>query len=627
MKSIFDKDFYPTPPEVIETMIGSLNIAGKVILEPSAGSGNIVDHLKALGAEVLACEKDPDLAKIVANKCNFLANDFFTVEAHQVSHINLIIMNPPFSQDEKHILHAWNLAPEGCTIVSLCNSSTVNDRQYYSSRRELGSIIDEYGSSIDLGDCFSNAQRPTKTEVSMITLNKPGGNYEAEFDGFFLEEDPAELQANALMPYNFVRDIVNRYIGAVKIYDEQLNSAVKLNGLLSGFYGESMAFQCNENGKPKMRNEFKKGLQKAAWSFVFQKMDLSRHSTAGLRADINKFVEQNQKIPFTMRNIYRMLDIVIGTTEQRMDKALLEVFERATKHYDDNRYNLPGWKTNSHFLLNRKFILPNLCPTDKWHTGSKIQSSYGSYFDLVEDMVKALCYITGDNYLKFGSLQNHIRYPYKLYFDGIVKYYTDDIHYGGAMAEKSKLEALGKKVEMETSNPQYGELFTWAYFEIRAYKKGTMHFTFKDADLWARFNQRIAKLLGYPLPETMKPKPASKPTAKQEPKAPAEAKPGNEPWRTTLAEFLKQFTNEKLKAAGKMAHQVIIRKAIADGHPVPAEVLADYPQLINPGAIVPVSENNPIEEPEIELELEDPDPDPEPELEEAVTDPNQLSIF
>ena len=57
-------------------------------------------------------------------------------------------------------------------------------------------------------------------------------------------------------------------------------------------------------------------------------MDLNKHSTQGLRDDMNKFVEQNQQIPFTMRNIYRMLDIVIGTTESRMDKALLEVFEK-----------------------------------------------------------------------------------------------------------------------------------------------------------------------------------------------------------------------------------------------------------------------------------------------------------
>ena len=52
-----NSDFYPTPEEVISTMMMGENIIGKVILEPSAGSGNIVRWLKNNGAgEVIACE-------------------------------------------------------------------------------------------------------------------------------------------------------------------------------------------------------------------------------------------------------------------------------------------------------------------------------------------------------------------------------------------------------------------------------------------------------------------------------------------------------------------------------------------------------------------------------------------
>ena len=507
MKTIFDRDFYPTPDDVIQSLLANEQIEDKIILEPSAGTGNIVSFLQNRGAaEVLACEKDEDFAKLLAQKCRVIANDFFTVTSDQISHIHAIYMNPPFSADAKHILHAWNIAPAGCRIVSLHKHRAKNEG-CYGSWEEMGVIIKEYGYTIELGQCFNKADRPTDVEVDMTTLVKPGGGYETEFEGFFLDEDPAELQANALMPYNFIRDIVNRYIGAVKIYDEQLNSAVKLNDILGSFYGKSLAFQCTDLGKPKLRNDFKKELQKDAWKFVFDKMDLNKHSTQGLRDDMNKFVEQNQQIPFTMRNIYRMLDIVIGTTEQRMDKALLEVFEKATKHHDENRYNVEGWKTNSHFLLNEKFIFPYMCEAGKYHTGSsKINTSYGNYFYLIEDLVKALCYITGDSWESFGTLSNHLRYHFKLYYDNKVEYFSDDVHYNGALDNKRRLEAEGKKVRMETSMPMYGELFTWAYFEIRAYKKGTMHFRFKSRDLWAKFNQRIAQLLGYPLPESIKTK-------------------------------------------------------------------------------------------------------------------------
>ena len=42
---MFGIDFYPTPREVIEQMLMGVEIQDKYVLEPSAGSGNIVDIL------------------------------------------------------------------------------------------------------------------------------------------------------------------------------------------------------------------------------------------------------------------------------------------------------------------------------------------------------------------------------------------------------------------------------------------------------------------------------------------------------------------------------------------------------------------------------------------------------
>ncbi|WP_461484936.1 class I SAM-dependent methyltransferase, partial [Pedobacter sp.] len=92
----------------------------KVCLEPSSGKGDIIDYLNQNGAaEVLCCESNEDLALISANKGQLVANDFFTLLPEEVSHVNLIVMNPPFSNADKHILHAWNIAPEGCEIIAL----------------------------------------------------------------------------------------------------------------------------------------------------------------------------------------------------------------------------------------------------------------------------------------------------------------------------------------------------------------------------------------------------------------------------------------------------------------------------------------------------------------------------
>ena len=85
---------------------------------------------------------------------------------------------------------------------------------------------------------------------------------------------------------------------------------------------------------------------------------MGKYMTQSLRTEINTIVEQQKKVPFTMTNIFRMVQMVVGTHGNRMDKVIVEVAERLTKHYHENRYQVEGWKTNSHFMVGKKFILP-----------------------------------------------------------------------------------------------------------------------------------------------------------------------------------------------------------------------------------------------------------------------------
>ena len=141
-------DFYPTPVEVIKTMLLGEDIFNKVILEPSAGKGDIVDYLKENGAgEVIACEKDETLRILLSNKCQIIENDFLSLKAEQVSHIDYIVMNPPFSDGVNHIKHAFEIAPAGCTIIALCNSSNLY-KKYYSDRKELCELVEPRSSEL-----------------------------------------------------------------------------------------------------------------------------------------------------------------------------------------------------------------------------------------------------------------------------------------------------------------------------------------------------------------------------------------------------------------------------------------------------------------------------------------------
>jgi len=459
---MFGIDFYPTPTEVINDMLNGYDVENKSILEPSAGKGNIIEILLQSNAkQVLYCEIDNNLSLMCQDKGGiFLNNDFLQTTKEQVSHIDFIIMNPPFSKQKEHIMHAWKIAPEGCSVLSLCNSDMF--KGYGSRSLEILNIINEYGDKVDLGNCFKNAERYTDVYITLIKLKKPIVNEgKNEFEGFFMDDDVQKDEGEGLLPYNFIKDIVGRYVKTIGLFDKQLETAIEINESTSLFYDLKIGFSCKSENKIVTRNEFAKDLQKNAWKFIFNKMNLTKVSTSGLREDINKFVEHNSNIPFTMKNIYRMIDIVIGTTSQRMDKALMEVFTNVTRHYDENRYNVEGWKTNSHYLLTEKFILPYVVERGFRNGEPDLRYREG---DKLEDMQKAICYMTGTKYEDATPLYDYFRNNYI----------------------------------------EWGKWNTWGFFEIKCFKKGTMHFKFKSVDLWAKFNQNISRIMGYPLPENIK---------------------------------------------------------------------------------------------------------------------------
>lgn len=489
---MFNNSFYPTPPEVIEMMIGGEDLKGKTILEPSAGKGDILDYCKDNGASnLLACEINENLQLIVKTKAELIEEDFLTVESDRISHIDYIIMNPPFSNGDKHILHAYEIAPAGCNIIALCNLQTIKN-DYTETRRQLKRIIEENGSYTDIGDVFKDAERTTSTHIALIRLQKAGENYKSEFEGFFMEETEEQETGEGIMQYSAVRDLVNRYVGAIKLFDKQIEDGIKMSALTNLFYMGNICFNCSEEGKASTRQQFKKDLQRDGWKYIFNIMKMEKYSTKGVKEDINKFIEQQKEVPFTMKNIYRMFEIVIGTAGSRMDKTILEVFDRVTEHHHDNRYHAKGWKTNSHYFVGKKFILPNMInPAREYsYTSESYSSLKNSYDGIIPDFEKALCYVSGDQF------EEH--------------FYNETTN---------KWDTIGIKTVNRTIDRNiYGNWYESHYFKYKGYKNGNMHFEFRNEKIWNDFNQRIAKLKGYPLyeakPETTYQK---RQTGKQEP--------------------------------------------------------------------------------------------------------------
>lgn len=465
---MFGSDFYPTPKEVIELMLTNSSVAEKIILEPSAGKGNIVDYLISAGAkEVIACELNNDLCKILMTKCNIIANDFLTLKSEDVSHIDMIVMNPPFSADEDHILHAYDIAPPGCEIISLCNSSILSG--YKTTKQEkISELIELYGFSDSLGNCFDTAERTTRVYVSMIVLYKPKSRDE-EFEGYFSMQEEVDNPDSGIIKYNEIQDIVNRYVGSVKLFDEVIHASSRINQMASVFDGFPINFGAYYSNKSNQfttitRDVYKKTLQKSAWKLVFSKLNMNKYMTKSVREKINNFVEKQVHVPFTMYNIYRMLDIIIGTHAERMDSILVEAFDTICSYSSQNSTAGEKWKTNSDYMINKRFIIPYITTHESWrHDSQYVYISY-SIDNSLDDIIKALCYLTGVNY------DNTSRLSYFINQNKIL----------------------------------WGKWAYWGFFRIRGYKKGTMHFEFIDDDVWMSFNRKVAEIKGWQLPKSTK---------------------------------------------------------------------------------------------------------------------------
>lgn len=452
---MFDKDFYPTPLEVI-TLMG-VECFDKVVLEPSAGKGDIVDYLRAQGArEVFSCENNKDLAQIVKTKSNFITGDFLEVTAEEISHIDMIVMNPPFSNAVEHIIHAFDIAPDGCEIVSLINHSNY-DNLYSRHRRELQSKVETYGTYDNLGNVFKEAERTTDVEVGLIKLYKPDLNSDTEFDGFFLEEDEAP-NGEGIVAYNKVQDIVSRYVGAVKCFDELSKIGNNLNNYHSIFGVPTFSIEVSYNQRTSSKDEYKRVIQKRAWRYVFNELKIDKYVTSGVMKDVNKFVEKQQNIPFTMKNIYRMVDIIFQNRKTMLEKSLEESVDRFTKHTHENRYEVEGWKTNAGHLLNKKIIIPYMVEVG-WK--AKLDLRYNSYSESLMDLVKVMCFLTGTNY-----------------------------------NEKTTIRDFFQRMDC-----QPGQWYSWGFFEIKGFKKGTLHLKFQNIEDWELLNRKYAEIKGQVLPE------------------------------------------------------------------------------------------------------------------------------
>lgn len=115
--------------------------------------------------------------------------------------------------------------------------------------------------------------------------------------------------------------------------------------------------------------------------------------TSSLQSDFNTFVRQQGYTVISKKNIQEFVAMIMENSGSIMDRCVVEVFDKFTKYYHDNRYVPEGWKTNDSWKVNRKVILPNMLNSD-W---GSLKLSYSAKREIA-DIEKAMCYLSGKNF-------------------------------------------------------------------------------------------------------------------------------------------------------------------------------------------------------------------------------------
>ena len=168
--------YFPTPSAIVSQMIDQANIApGMVVLEPSAGKGNIADGImRAFPGIILdLCEINSTLRDILKLKGYCLdGSDFLAYQP--VCRYDRIIMNPPFEHgaDMAHVRHAYDLLMKGGRIVAITSTAWQfhSEAKYQAFRDWLETVNYDVESLPD--GTFKMSDRPTGVQTMMLTIDK-----------------------------------------------------------------------------------------------------------------------------------------------------------------------------------------------------------------------------------------------------------------------------------------------------------------------------------------------------------------------------------------------------------------------------------------------------------------------
>lgn len=461
---MFDSEFFPTPNNLISDMIAphysELSGYKKInVLDPSAWSWVILDYVQKKwnrNIQLFAIEKNPDLqATIRGKKYKILDSDF--LEYEKDTEFDYIFMNPPFSNWDEHLLKAWEIA-ENTSIVCILNAETI--RNPFSKRRQhLAKIIEDNWGTVEYkNNAFSDADRKTDVEIAIVRLTKVTEKTKFSFE--WMESETVsmneEILNNEIATRNMIDSIIIDYKRSKDMFAEWMR-LIQRSGQIASSISDNYNLKpfeiAGNNGTMNDRyTEFVGEMKYWIWNKIAKDLKIEQYMTTNLKSDFWSYMKEQGSLAITEENIRKFADMIFMNRGNIMENAIHEVFDEFTKYYKENREHVEWWKTNDKWKVNRKIILPHWVTHENWRSDSWYQINWWCRSKM-DDIDKSLCYIDGKSIEKIVSIEK-------------------------------ALETGFRMGEWKTES---------TFFDIRFYKKWTVHITFRDEKLWKEFNMRACE--------------------------------------------------------------------------------------------------------------------------------------
>lgn len=408
-----------------------------------------------------------DLELLNRGRVHIVHDDFLTFDSFK--RYNLIVMNPPFSNGDEHLLKAIQMQKKGGgEIRCILNAETI--RNPYTNRRKLLiRELENLGAKITFHESmFSSGERPTNVEIAIIKVSIP----EEEQESTIFERlkkaakvDEPDSDVTEMTVSDFLGQIVSLYkvecaagIELIQEYDAMKPYIMDSFEKKEYSYYPTLTLCVGEPGRltrgqtPSV-NEYLRLVRLKYWNALFSNKEFVGKLTSNLREKYMEKVGSLCDYDFTIFNIQQIATEMNAEMGKGIEDTIVALFDKLTEQHSwypettKNVHYYNGWKTNKVHKINSKVIIP-------------IYGMFSSYswskeaFNVYE-AEKTI----GDIEKVFEYLDGNMTAPV-------------DLH--GVLLRACE-EGRTKNIPCK-------------FFDITLYKKGTMHIKFRNQDLVDRFN-------------------------------------------------------------------------------------------------------------------------------------------